>query len=192
MVDAAASGSDLSVDVAWTATDAASYARTIAAAQAAVIGKGDRRWSSAASAASAVVAGACVFALTMSALWATAAFFAGLAASVAAQWAYYLDMRDMATIERLFTGDPEAYPARKWVLGQTQISEAGEGISSHVALSRIRRVSRSQGLMFIWLSRSDAMAIPERCFTVKADADAFFAEIERRIAAARPTSSLAS
>ncbi len=188
MADAAASGSDLSVDVLWTAADASVYARATMAAQAAVIGKVDRKWSSAASAAMAVAAGVCVFALTLSALWATAALFAGLAASIAAQWAYYLDMRDKAMIGRLFAGDPEAYPPRKVVLGQTHLSEAGDGRLLQVALSRIRRVSRSQGVMFIWLSRSDAMAIPERCFVTKADADAFFAETERRVAAAKPAS----
>jgi hypothetical protein len=188
VADAAASGTDLSVDVEWTGADAATYARATMTAQAAVIGKGDRRWTSAASAACAVASGAGIFALTMSPLWATVAFFAGLAASVAMQWAYYLDMRDKALVERLITGDPDAYPPRKVVLGQTRISEVSEGMSWHVAMSRIRRVSRSDGLMFIWLSRSDAMAIPERCFATKADGDVFFTEIERRMAEAKPIS----
>ena len=187
MAEVAESGSDLSVDVEWTAVDAAAYARATMAAQAAVIGKGDRTWTSAASAACAVAAGACVFALTVSALWATVAFCAGLAASVAMQWAYYLDMRDRGLVERLVAGDPDAYPKRKVVLGQTRISEISDGMSWHVELSRIRRVSRTGGLMFIWLSRSDALAVPERCFATKADGDAFFDEIERRVAATRIT-----
>ena len=183
MAEPDAFGDDLSVDVVWSAEAASAYARITAAAQAGVIGQGERKWSSAAVAVAAVMAGAGAFAMTSSALWATLATVLGAAAVFAGQWAYHFDMRGMRGAERLFIGDPEAYPPRKVVLNRTHLSEISNGISWQVALTRIKRVSRAEGLLMIWISRTDALAIPERCFATPEAANAFAETLAARMKA---------
>lgn len=181
---------EISVEVDWAAKDVAAYTRVLASAQASVTGKDDRKWSSAAGAAAAVMAGAAVFTVTPSPLWITLAFFAGFGAVMAGQWAFYFDMRDSAISERLFAGDPEAFPARKTTLGQDYLSESNAGRYARIALSSIKRISRTDGLLLIWTSRADALAIPERCFTTPEAATVFAETLEVRIKAAStaPTS----
>lgn len=178
---------EISVEVDWAAKEVAAYTRILASAQASVTGQGERKWSSAAGAAAAVMAGAAVFIATPSPLWITLAFFAGFGAVMAGQWAYYFDMRDSAISERLFAGDPEAFPPRKTTLGNDYLSETSSGRYGKIALSGIKRVSRTEGLMMIWISRADALAIPERCFTTPAAADTFAATLEARVKAASLT-----
>ncbi|MGL5362233.1 MAG: hypothetical protein ACRDBH_05095 [Bosea sp. (in: a-proteobacteria)] len=186
MNEPAGSSDELIVDVTWNAQDVATYARLTTAAQAAVIGQIDRKFASAASAAVGVAAGTVVFVTTSSAGWATLATFAGILAVFAGQWTYYFDMRRAGTVERLFAGDPEAYPPRKVVLKQTQLHEISQSMSWHVDLSRVHRITRKEGLLMIWISRADALAIPERCFATPEAASAFTQTLETRIRATKP------
>jgi hypothetical protein len=185
MGEKAVRNDDLTVDVVWSAKAAAAYARVTTTAQLAVVGQGERKWSSVAGAAAAVLAGAGAFALSHSALWSMLATFGGLAAVFAGQWSYYADLRSRAVVERLFAGDPEAYPPRKVILDQTHLSEISEGLSWRVALPRIKRVSHEDGLLMVWISRSDALAIPEQCFATPEEGMVFAQTLTARIAAAR-------
>jgi hypothetical protein len=187
MIEPAVSDEELTVDVVWTAPAAGAYARVLQAAQEAVVGQGERKWTAAAGAVVAVAAGIAAFAATASPLWATLATFTGLAAVVAGQWSYYLDMRSKDLAERLFAGDPSAYPPRSVILHQTHLSEISSGMSWQIALSRIERVSRAEGLLMIWISRADAMAIPEHCFATPKAAEIFTETLNARIKAALNT-----
>lgn len=181
-------GDGLTVDVVWCAEDVAAYARVLQAAQVAVVGQVERKWSAAAGAVAAIAAGFAALAATASPLWATLAAFAGLAAVVAGQWAYFLDLRSNDLAGRLFAGDPDAYPPRQVVLDQTHLIETSSGMSWGVALSHIRHVSLAEGLLMVWISRADAMAIPERCFATPEAARMFMDTLNARIrAASNPT-----
>lgn len=187
MADTVTSEDELAVNVVWNANDAAIYARTLQIAQSALIGSGGQRWTTASRLAAALVPGIIVFVLTLSPFWATLAALAGVVAAVGGQWAYYFDGRGNRAVERLFAADPDTYPARKITLGTSELKEVSDSVFWCVALAKIKRISRSDGLIFVWTSRADALAIPERCFASTEVADRFFSALQARTAAASQT-----
>jgi hypothetical protein len=176
----------LHVDVTWSAEDAAAYARVTLARQMAGLGSSQRVYTSAVAAIGGVVMGAVVLGLTRSPIWALLATLIGVAFVVAAQWAQYLD-GNTRNFVRLQRADPASYPARRIELSEAGIVERQEGFLAELSWHRVTEVTRSDGIIFCWISRSDSSAVPERCFFDKAAADAFHAELLARSRAARAT-----
>jgi hypothetical protein len=176
-------GAGLHVDVTWNAKDAAAYARVTLARQIAALGPVSRVYSSAIAAVGGVTTGGLVLAISGSPVWATLATLMGIMIALAAQWAQYFDSAPQTFVERLQAADPASYPPRRITLTAAGIVETQDGFTAALAWHRIVAVTRSDGIIFAWISRSDSAAVPERCFANMAAADAFHAAI---VAASRP------
>lgn len=176
------------MDADWTRPDALAFAKVVLAAQGALYARYWGFWTFASRLAAVVLAGGLVFLVTGSANWATAASLAAIAFVVAGQWAHWLDgNRAQDTfIGALFERDPEAYEPRRWSIEAEALVERRALVESRVRWSKIKEVTRESGLVLVWLTLTDAMAVPERCFPTSAEADAFVAEMRARIGAASP------
>ncbi len=180
-----AADTGLHVDISWTVADAKAFATVVLASQMAVVGRPKTHWSMVARVVVAVLAGGPVLALTHSAASASLASLVGVIAVIAGQWSTYFDNRVPNFVEVLHARDPDAYAPYKITLTQDALLDLREGRTARVELRTCKHVTRSEGIIFVWLNHSDAIGIPDRCFADSAAADAFVAALNARMAAAK-------
>jgi hypothetical protein len=173
------------VDVTWTLDDARAFTKVVVAAQMPLIARPEGwLWRRAAALAGAVIVSVLAFVITASPAIAAGGAIIGFLLVVAGMWANHLSQTGGDVAEGLFRNDPLAYEARRFSVTETALVEQRPGLRGEIEWGRILRISRESGLIIIWITKIDAMPIPERCFAGKADADAFHAELQARVAAA--------
>jgi hypothetical protein len=176
---------NLAVEVVWSGDDAATYVQLVAASQTATIGKRRQPYSALTFVAFALGFGGLTVWLTGSPMWATIIMALLFAFVLAFTWARYFDNHPRQLAKSLHASDPAAYPPRRITLTASSLHDERDGMQTITALTAVTHVTRQNGLLLAWTSKSAAMAIPERCFGSAAEADAFVAALQTRMAAAK-------
>jgi hypothetical protein len=178
----------LSVDVTWSLEDARAWGAIVIGRHAALSSgpPSSRQWGQIIAIGGLMAASAAAFAATKSPAVAVFGAIFGYLLTVAGQWAYHWDQRGAGMVDVIFQHDPLSYEPRCFDLTEAALVERRPGLTGKVEWGRVQSLTREAGLIIVWITKIDGLPIPERCFPAKADADAFFAKIEQRMAAARP------